>query len=150
MALTMYAAPGVGLAAPQVGVLKRMVVIDTSAGEETGKLLTLINPEITYREGLIREEEGCLSFPDIVEIVERPAIVSCRALDLKGKEIVIERAEGLLARAVFHEIDHLDGVLLVDRVNAFRRTVIKKKIRRKVKAGEWTSEAAGAPAAAAL
>ncbi|MFN7973140.1 MAG: peptide deformylase [Acidobacteriota bacterium] len=148
MALTMYAAPGVGLAAPQVGVAKRMLVIDVSGGDEEGKLQTFINPEITYREGLVRDDEGCLSFPDIVEIVERPAIVSCRALGLDGREFTVERADGLLARAICHEIDHLDGVLLTDRVNAFRRAMIKKKVRRKVKAGEWVAEPAHARAAA--
>lgn len=142
MALTMYAAPGVGLAAPQVGVSKRMLVIDVSGGDQPDRLLTLINPEITLREGSIREEEGCLSFPDIVEVVERPAVVSCRAIGLDGQEFTIDRAEGLLARAIFHEIDHLDGLLLVDRVNAFRRGLIKKKVRRKVRAGEWVADSA--------
>ena len=146
MATTMYAAPGVGLAAPQVGIGKRMVVIDCSVGQEEGALMTLINPEITYREGLIREEEGCLSFPEIVELVERPEIVTVKAIGLDGKEFTIDRADGLLARAVFHEIDHLDGVLMTDRVNAFRRTMIKKKIKKKMRAGEWVSSTASAAA----
>lgn len=148
MALTMYAAPGVGLAAPQVGVNRRMVVVDCSGGDEAGGLITLINPEITLREGFVREEEGCLSFPDIVEVVERPEIVSVRALDLDGKELVIDRAEGLLARCLFHEVDHLDGVLLVDRVNAFRRSLLKKKIRKRMRNGEWTLESDEAKVAA--
>jgi len=140
MAHTMYAAPGVGLAAPQVGVSIRLMVIDKTAGNEPDSLLTLINPEITYREGSVREEEGCLSFPDIVEVIDRPAVVSCRALGIDGKEFAVEKAVGLLARAICHELDHLDGVLLIDRVNAFRRSMLRKKIKKKVRAGEWVSD----------
>ncbi len=140
MVHTMYAAPGVGLAAPQVGVSIRLMVIDPTSGNEPDSLITLINPEITHREGSVREEEGCLSFPEIVEVVDRPAVVSCRALDIDGEEFVIERAEGLLARAISHEFDHLDGVLLIDRLNAFRRSMLRKKIKKKIRAGEWEPE----------
>ncbi len=109
MAETMYKADGIGLAAPQVGVLKRVVVIDVGGG-----LIELINPKIVSESGEQTEIEGCLSVPDVVGEVKRPARVEVEALNLKGKEIVIE-GEGLLARALCHEIDHLDGVLFIDK-----------------------------------
>lgn len=115
MADTMYAADGVGLAAPQIGISKRVVVIDVGDG-----LLELINPEILKREGKDTDTEGCLSVPDLVGEVTRAYSVVVKALDKNGREITVE-AEGLLARACQHEIDHLDGVLFVDRAESVKK-----------------------------
>jgi len=133
---TMYAAPGVGLAAPQVGVNIRLIVVDPTAGEEQGHQTILANPEVVEEDGHQKGEEGCLSFPGITSTVARPANVRVRGHDLDGNAIELE-ADGLLARALCHEIDHLDGVLLVDRVSRLRRDMIKRRIRKLVKAGEW-------------
>lgn len=133
---TMYAAPGVGLAAPQVGVNLRLIVVDPTAGEEQGHQTILANPEVLERDGRQKEEEGCLSFPSITATVDRPERVRVRGNDLKGNEVELQ-AEGLLARAICHEIDHLDGVLLIDRVSRLRRDMIKRRIRKLVKAGDW-------------
>lgn len=107
---TMYEADGVGLAAPQIGILKRLVVIDVGEGP-----ITLINPEILETEGSVLDEEGCLSLPGSQGIVPRPQRVKVKALNENGKETIIE-GEGLLARAMCHEIDHLDGILFIDKV----------------------------------
>ena len=133
---TMYAAPGVGLAAPQVGVNLRLIVVDPTAGEEQGHQTVLANPEVVDERGHQKEEEGCLSFPGIITPVDRPERVRVRARDLDGGEVELE-AEGLMARALCHEIDHLDGILFINRISALRRDILKRKIRKLKKTGEW-------------
>lgn len=130
MLATMYAAPnGVGLAAPQVGVLKRLIVIDLNRDDVSSKPLVLINPETQRLDGESIEDEGCLSIPNITAEVKRAneAVVSALNLD---EEIVSVKTEGLLARVLQHEIDHLDGVLFIDRVKGLRRQVLRKKLRK--------------------
>ena len=129
MVETVHAAPGVGLAAPQVGVSKRLIVVDLSVGENEDDLHVLINPEIVSKEGEAICEEGCLSVPDIKEKVARPYRVIARGRDLEGRPVEIE-GEDLLARALCHEIDHLDGILFVDKLSALKRTLIKKKFKK--------------------
>ena len=129
MAETMYAAPGVGLAAPQIGVSKRIFVIDIANEGEPSQLRTFINPEIVAREGEAVWEEGCLSFPGIHEEIERAAKVTVRALDLQGYPFELH-AVGLLAIAVQHENDHLDGALMVDRVSLLKRRMIDREMRK--------------------
>ena len=133
---TMYAAPGVGLAANQVGVARRVAVIDLSMGKRRGELHVLINPEIVETIGEITEEEGCLSVPDLVETVRRPEGVTARYLDRSGEERRIF-GQGLMARALSHEIDHLSGRLFVDRLRGLKRDRILKKIQKLAKAGMW-------------
>jgi peptide deformylase len=134
---TMYAAPGVGLAANQVGVSKRLMLIDLSVGKRRGELHVFINPEIIESEGEITEEEGCLSIPDFVEVVTRPERVKLRYLDREGVERTMW-GEGLMARAMCHEIDHLEGRLFVDRLRGYKKDRILKKIGKLAKAGMWT------------
>jgi peptide deformylase len=129
MVETVHAAPGVGLAAPQVGVSKRLIVVDLSVGEEKEALHVLINPEIVSKEGEAVAEEGCLSVPDIKEKVTRPYKVVARGLDLEGRRVEIE-GEDLLARALCHEIDHLNGILFVDKLSSLKRKLIKKKLQK--------------------
>jgi peptide deformylase len=129
MAETMYAAPGVGLAAPQVGISKRLTVIDCSARDEGAQLLILINPEIIDREGDSCEEEGCLSVPEYYARVDRSARVKVRFQDLDERTRVIE-AEGLTAIACQHEIDHLDGILFVDHLSPLKRSIFRKKWKK--------------------
>ena len=133
---TMYAAPGVGLAAPQVDVPLRLFVVDISAGRRTGELRVCINPTFVSRTGTQLEEEGCLSVPGFAATVLRPAkaVVSC--LDREGHPQVIE-ASGLLARAMQHEIDHLDGTTFIDRLRGIRRQQILRKIHKIRRAGQW-------------
>jgi len=133
---TMYAAPGVGLAANQVGVSKRLMIIDLSVGKRPGELHVFINPQITAAEGEITEEEGCLSIPDFVEVVTRPERVRLRYLDRNGEEREMW-GEGLMARAMCHEIDHLNGTLFVDHLRGFKRDRILKKISKLAKSGMW-------------
>ena len=133
---TMYAAPGVGLAAPQVGVNLRLIVVDPTGGEKQGHQLILANPEVVERQGHQKEEEGCLSFPGITTAVDRPEKVRIKGRDLEGSGVELE-AEGLMARALCHEIDHLDGVLFIDRVSALKRDMIRRKIRKLKKTGGW-------------
>ena len=133
---TTYANQGVGLAAPQVGVSKRLTTIDLSMGKEPGKKLVLINPEIIFREGKLYEEEGCLSFPDIREKVVRAAKVRIRAQDEQGKWFEMD-GEELLSRCIQHEIDHLDGMLFIFRMSALKRDLNLRKIRKMQRAGEW-------------
>ena len=128
---TMYAAPGIGLAAPQVGVSKRLLVIDISSKEEKIPLVVLINPEITEADGLVDSEEGCLSLPDYTTVVKRADRVIVKGLDREGNPVEMECTE-LLARAIQHEIDHLDGVLLIDRISAIKREFFKKRFRKAV------------------
>ncbi|RJP56849.1 MAG: peptide deformylase [Deltaproteobacteria bacterium] len=127
---TMYAAPGIGLAAPQVGESLRVITVDVTRKEEG--LIVLINPEIISGEGECTEEEGCLSVPDLKEIVQRKEKVLVKGLDLEGRKIQIP-AEGLLAIAFQHEIDHLDGILIIDRVSRLKRDIFKKKLKKKFK-----------------
>lgn len=133
---SMYAAKGIGLAAPQVGISKRLTVIDLSFKEKQEDRIVLVNPEIIFREGKQYEEEGCLSLPEIREKVSRAAKVKVRAQDVKGKWFETE-GEELLSRAFQHEIDHLDGILFFRRVSALKRDLILRKIRKMQKAGEW-------------
>lgn len=133
---TMYAAPGIGLAAPQVGINLRLTVIDITGGEEKGHQMILVNPEITSREGSEKGEEGCLSIPGFTALVERPQQVRVAAQDLDGNSIDVEGSE-LLARAMCHEMDHLDGILYIDRISRLKREMIKRKIQKLVRSGEW-------------
>lgn len=133
---TMYAAPGVGLAANQVGIGKRLAVIDLTVGKKPGNLHILINPELVEMEGQITEEEGCLSIPDFVENVTRPERVKVRFADRNGQQREL-RGEGLMARALCHEIDHLNGNLYIDHVRGFKKDRILKKIQKLAKSGMW-------------
>ncbi|MBM3757737.1 MAG: peptide deformylase [Acidobacteria bacterium] len=133
---TMYGNKGVGLAAPQVGVSKQLTVIDVSAGEDPSAKLVLINPEIVAREGQQLGEEGCLSIPGFREDVRRAMKVRVRALDLDGNAFEVEGDE-LLARAMQHEIDHLHGILFLKHLSPLKRDLIRRKIAKLVKAGEW-------------
>ncbi len=126
---TMYAAPGVGLAAPQVGVESRVCVVDATAGEEPDNLLVLVNPRILESSGSEIDVEGCLSIPDISDKVERPYAVSVAAFDVQGGEQLIA-AKGLEARAIQHEIDHLDGVLFTDRLTGLRKERARRLLKR--------------------
>ncbi len=133
---SMYVAHGIGLAAPQIGIAKRITVIDLSFQKNPEEKIALINPEVVSKEGKIYEEEGCLSLPDIREKVARAATVKIRAQDLEGKWFERE-AEDLLGRAFQHEIDHLDGVLFIFRISALKRDFVLRKIRKLQRAGEW-------------
>ena len=133
---SMYAARGVGLAAPQIGIGKQIAVIDTKVGEDDGDKLVLINPQIVGREGLQTGEEGCLSLPGFREQVSCPLKVTIRAQDAKG-EWFEKTGEGLLARAFLHETDHLHGKLYIHRVSALKRDLIRRKVRKLQKAGDW-------------
>lgn len=133
---TMYAAPGIGLAANQVGDPRRVAVIDLSVGKRRGELHVMINPEIAETVGTITEEEGCLSVPDMTETVTRPERVQVRFLDRNGQSRELW-GEGLMARAMSHEIDHLDGNLFLDRLRGIKRDRIIKKIQKLAKAGMW-------------
>ena len=136
MVETMYVAPGIGLAAPQVGVPLRILVIDLSIGRDPNGLITMINPEFVEREGMQLEEEGCLSVPGFNATVVRPLRAVVKGLDREGHPQQIE-GEGLLARAFQHEIDHLDGMLFVDRLRGIKKEMIVRKIRKLAKAGKW-------------
>jgi peptide deformylase len=133
---TMYAAPGIGLAAPQIGVALRVIVVDLSVGEDSKQLIKLINPELISKDGEQRHEEGCLSVPGFGGSPVRPARVIVRGLDPDGKERTYEGTE-LLARAFCHEIDHIDGLLFVDRLSPLKRDLLKRKLRKKAKTGDW-------------
>ncbi|RPJ71470.1 MAG: peptide deformylase [Acidobacteria bacterium] len=136
MVETMYAAPGVGLAAPQVGIPLRLFVVDITVGRDPRGLITLVNPEFVAREGMQLEEEGCLSLPGFNATVARPEKVVIKGLDLQGRERVYE-GDGLLARAFQHEMDHLDGKVFVDRLRGIKRDLIVRRIRKQVRAGKW-------------
>jgi peptide deformylase len=136
MIATMYAAPGIGLAAPQVGHSLRIFVIDLSLGKDPAGLHTMINPEFVERDGMQLEEEGCLSIPGFTSTVARPKRVVVKGLNRQGDEYTIE-GTGLLARALQHEIDHLNGCLFVDRLRGISRDLIVRKIRKMTKAGKW-------------
>jgi peptide deformylase len=133
---TMYAAPGIGLAAPQIGVPLRVCVIDLSIGKRGGQVITLVNPEFVEREGLQLEEEGCLSVPGFQATVPRPERAVVAGRDRDGLPITIE-GNGLLARALQHELDHLDGRLFLDRLRGIQRDVIVRRIRKQQRQGAW-------------
>jgi peptide deformylase len=135
MVQTMYAAPGIGLAAPQVNASKRLITVDLSVGENSQNLIILINPELVSQEGELISEEGCLSVPDINEKVARPSRIIIRGIDLKGNEKTIE-AEGLLARVLCHEIDHINGKLFIDHLSFLKKSLIKKRLKKAVKMGK--------------
>jgi peptide deformylase len=134
MVASMWAAPGIGLAAPQIGVPLRVIVIDLSVGEDSSKLIRLVNPEIVEREGEQKHEEGCLSIPGYAGSPVRPSRVVARGLDPEGKEQVYEATE-LLARAFCHEIDHIDGLLFVDRLSPLKRDLMKRRLRKRAREG---------------
>jgi peptide deformylase len=133
---TMYAAPGIGLAAPQIGVPLRLCVIDLSVGRDLKQLITVINPVFVERDGMQLQEEGCLSVPGFNATVPRPARVVVSGRDRAGQDLRIE-ATDLLARAFQHEIDHLDGTLFVDRLRGIKRDLIVRRIRKLARAGKW-------------
>ena len=133
---TTYDSKGIGLAAPQVGVSKRLTVIDLSVGKDPKDRLVLVNPEIIFREGKVYEEEGCLSFPDIREKVVRAAKVRIRAQDENGKWFEMD-ADDLLSRCFQHEIDHVDGMLFIFRMSGLKRDLALRKIRKMQREGKW-------------
>ncbi len=133
---SMYAAKGVGLAAPQIGIGKRIAVIDVTFKEDPAAKLVLINPEIIHTEGRHTQSEGCLSLPEFRENVTRPRIVTVRAQDQYGKHFE-KTGEDLLARALLHETDHLNGRLYISHISALKRDFMKRKIRKLMKQGEW-------------
>jgi peptide deformylase len=134
---SMYAAKGVGLAAPQIGISKRVAVIDTSVGEKSDERLVLINPEIVSLNGALTSEEGCLSVPGFREPVTRARSVTVRAQDARGNHFE-KTGEDLLARAFLHETDHLNGKLYLTHLSMLKRDLIRRRIRKMQKAGEWT------------
>jgi peptide deformylase len=136
MVETMYAAPGIGLAAPQIGVPLRIFVVDLSVGRDATGLITMINPVFVERDGMQLEEEGCLSLPTFNATVARPSRVVVKGLNRDGGEQQIE-GTGLLARAFQHEMDHLDGLVFVDRLRGIKRDLIVRKIRKLAKNGQW-------------
>ena len=136
MAETMRHAKGAGLAAPQVGVPVRVMVIDLGAHDGKENLVFFINPEFVSKEGEMVGEEGCLSIPLIYEKLKRPAKVRIRALDRKGESFEIE-GEEFLSKAISHEMDHLDGVLFIDHLSMLKRDIVKRKIKKLIKDGEW-------------
>jgi peptide deformylase len=133
---SMYAAHGVGLAAPQIGVSKRIAVIDVTFKEDPEQKIVLVNPEIIHVEGKITSNEGCLSLPEFREKVTRARKVTARAQNLKGETFEVT-GEELLARALLHETDHLNGKLYISHISALKRDIMKRKIRKLVKTGEW-------------
>ena len=136
MVVTLRAEAGIGLAAPQIGKSIQLTVVDISAGTDPEQLFYLVNPTVESEEGEIRDEEGCLSFPEVTLVVPRPARVVVSAQDLDGNPIQIE-AEDLLARCLHHEIDHLNGVLFIDRVSPLKQDMVRRKIAKRIRAGDW-------------
>lgn len=133
---SMYAARGVGLAAPQIGISRRIAVVDVTFKEDPNARLVLINPEIIQKQGRHSQSEGCLSIPDFRENVSRAQVVTVRAQDVNGN-LFEKSGDDLLARALQHETDHLNGKLYISHISAIKRDLIKRKIRKLVKAGEW-------------
>lgn len=133
---SMYAADGIGLAAPQIGISKRIFIVDASLGKDPAQKLTLINPQVVSAEGKQVEEEGCLSLPDIRDKVSRSMYVRMRAQNVAGEWFEMD-GEELLARAFQHENDHLDGVLFIDRVSRLKRELLLRRIHKLQKQGEW-------------
>ena len=138
MVETMYAAPGIGLAANQLGESVRVFVMDPSGGEAPDGLRILVNPVVRSVEGSQTGEEGCLSFPDITLEIDRPYRARVEALDIDGRSVVLD-AEGLVARVMLHEIEHLDGETFLRNVSALKREIVKREIRKRIKAGNWTT-----------
>ncbi len=136
MILTMHQAPGVGLAAPQIGQSLALITVDPSCGEKENELMILINPEIVARNGKFTADEGCLSFPGIYVPVERSFEILVRALTIDGKEIEIE-AKDYLARIIQHEIDHLNATLIIHHISPLKRSLIKSEIKKLKKSGQW-------------
>jgi len=136
MVETMYAAPGIGLAAPQIGVSLRVIVVDLSVGDDPTQLIRLINPEIVEAEGEQRHDEGCLSIPGFEGAPIRPARVTVKGLAPDGS-LQLHTGTGLLARAFAHEIDHIDGKVFVDRLSALKRDLVRRKLRKKARAAGW-------------
>ena len=136
MFASMYAAQGVGLAAPQIGKSMRFAVVDVTGGKNPEGKIVLANPEVTHAEGEVREEEGCLSIPGFRGYVVRPQFVTVKAQNIKGEPFEI-RGENLLARAFCHEIDHLNGILFLQHLGMLKRDMIKRKIKKLRKQGEW-------------
>jgi peptide deformylase len=136
MFASMYAAQGVGLAAPQIGLSLRIAVVDVTGGKNPEAKIVLANPEIIHAEGEVREEEGCLSVPGFRGYVLRPQFVTIKAQNAKGEEFEI-RGENLLARAFCHEIDHLNGILFLQHLSMLKRDLIRRKIKKLRKQGEW-------------
>jgi peptide deformylase len=136
MFASMYAAQGVGLAAPQIGKSMRFAVVDVTGGKNPEAKIVLANPEVTHAEGEVREEEGCLSIPGFRGYVVRPQFVTVKAQNIKGEPFEI-RGENLLARAFCHEIDHLNGILFLQHLGMLKRDLIKRKIKKLRKQGEW-------------
>jgi peptide deformylase len=136
MFASMYAAQGVGLAAPQIGLSLRLAVVDVTGGKNPEARIVLANPEIIHAEGEVREEEGCLSIPGFRGHVVRPQFVTIKAQNAKGESYEI-RGENLLARAFCHEIDHLNGILFLQHLSMLKRDLIKRKIKKLRKQGEW-------------
>ena len=133
---TMYAAPGIGLAATQIGIPQRVFVVDVSAGRDPDALKVMVNPVFVERDGMQLEDEGCLSIPGFTATVVRPARTVLRALDRNGQEQVVE-GKALLARAFQHEMDHLDGVVFVDRLRGIKRDLIVRRIQKLKRSGRW-------------
>ncbi len=133
---TMYSAPGIGLAAPQIGVNLRLATVDLSVGQDTSQLIIICNPEIISSEGEQKSEEGCLSIPDFTETIARPRKLVVSGRDIHGEEVRIE-AEGLLARCFCHEIDHMNGLFFIDRLSPLKRKLIRSKIKKLAESGEW-------------
>jgi peptide deformylase len=133
---TMYAAPGIGLAAPQVGIPLRIFVADISGGHNQDDLLVFINPELVAIDGTQREDEGCLSLPGFTSTIARPARALVKGLDREGREQVVD-GTGLLARCFLHELDHLDGTLFVDRLRGLKKNLIVRKIKKLSRTGKW-------------
>jgi peptide deformylase len=133
---TMYAAPGVGLAAPQIGVPLRVFVVDVTGGRSKDSLMAFINPEFVERDGMQLEEEGCLSVPGFNATVARPSRAAVKGIDREGRERIVE-GTGLLARAFQHEMDHLDGRMFVDRLRGIQRDLIVRRIRKLTRTGKW-------------
>jgi len=132
---TMYDANGVGLAAPQVALSKKLFVMDVSGGREKREQITCINPKIVETKGSVISEEGCLSFPGVYFEVERPEVITVAALDLNGNEFTFE-ASGLAARCVLHETDHINGKVFIEYLTPLKRELVSKKIRKRIKAGD--------------
>jgi len=133
---TMYAAPGVGLAAPQIGIPLRVFVVDVSGGRSKDGLMAFINPEFVERDGMQLEDEGCLSVPGFNATVARPSRAVLKGLDLDGREHIVE-GSGLLARAFQHEMDHLEGRLFLDRLRGIQRDLIVRRIKKLTRSGKW-------------
>ena len=136
MVETMYSSPGIGLAANQVGINIQLATIDLSVGQDSKQLIVICNPEIEFTEGEQKSEEGCLSIPDFSDTVSRPLKMVVKGVNVRGEEVRYE-AEELLARCFSHEIDHLNGILFVDRLSPLKRSLIRNKIKKLAKAGNW-------------